>query len=423
MQALLLAAGKSGRFFPYNTNHKCAISLLGDPIIVHTIRAVKRAGINDIVLVVSPNSIFPELLGNGKKYGVKIKYAVQEEATGMGDAILAAEKELTDDFFLLNSYHVDFPELKAELDKKRGTNKNIVLLVKEQEDVSSYGVISYEKDNVTGLVEKPKIGSEPSKLVVKGVYFIPVDFLKDLKNAKKHHDSLEITIDEYAKMGRVKFVKTERALVTLKYPWDLLTFKDFLLKRITRKISKSANISKDSIIDGAVVVGEGATVSERATIKGPAYIGKNSFVGSNTLLRNGVVLEEKAVIGGFIEVKNVIIFTGAKTHSGVLEDSIIGENSRLGAGFTSANVRLDRKNVSVDILGKKVDSGLRDLGVIMGERVMLGARITTMPGTIIGNNVNIGPGTTVMENIDSNTTYYTEFKKIIKKVKPAQTKK
>ncbi|HVZ66798.1 MAG TPA: sugar phosphate nucleotidyltransferase [Patescibacteria group bacterium] len=423
MQALLLAAGKSSRFFPFNAKHKCAISLLGDPIIVHTVRAVKRAGINDIVIVVSPHSDFQEILGNGKKYGVKINYVVQKEATGMGDAILSAASSLTSDFFLLNSYHVDFPELKEELDKKRGTNKNVVLLTKEQEDVSSYGVISFEGDNVTGLVEKPKKGMEPSKLVVKGVYFLPLDFIRELKKTKKHHDNLEIAIDKYAKEGKVKFVKTQRALVTLKYPWDLLTFKDFLLSKVTKSISKKASVSKDALITGNVVIEEGAVVSERATIKGPAYIGKNAYIGSNTLIRNGTVLEERGVIGGFIEVKNTIIFEGAKTHSGVLEDSIIGKNSRLGAGFTSANVRLDRKNITPNIFGEKIDSGFRDLGVIMGDSVMLGARVTTMPGVIIGNNVNIGPSTTVMENLDSDITFYTEFKKVIKKAKSAPIKK
>src|SRR3989344_4737685 len=195
MQAVLLAAGQSSRFFPYNSQHKCAISLLGEPIIIHTIRAVKKAGITDVVIVVSPNNVFENMLGNGKKYGVKIRYAIQKEPKGMGDAVLTALKYIDSDFFLLNSYRVDFLELKDKIDVVRGTNKHVILMAEEVEDVTSYGILAVDHDVVTGLIEKPKKEEAPSNLKVSGVYFLNQDFIKELKATKEHHDRLEIALD------------------------------------------------------------------------------------------------------------------------------------------------------------------------------------------------------------------------------------
>jgi hypothetical protein len=52
----------------------------------------------------------------------------------------------------------------------------------------------------------------------------------------------------------------------------------------------------------------------------------------------------------------------------------------------------------------------------MGDRNKIGIRVTTMPGVIIGNNVIVGPSTTVLKNIQDNTTYYTKFREIVQSI-------
>jgi len=108
MQAVLLAAGQSSRFFPYNNKHKCLVKIAGESIAVHTVRAVKRSGITDIIFITGDHNDFKDVLGNGKKLGVKIRYVVQKEATGAGDALLLASDLINSDFFLINSKPVDF---------------------------------------------------------------------------------------------------------------------------------------------------------------------------------------------------------------------------------------------------------------------------------------------------------------------------
>lgn len=413
--AVLLAAGISSRFFPFNDKHKVLVKIAGSEIIVHTIQAVKRTGIDNLIIVVPNGKDFQEILGDGSKFGVKITYVIQKKAEGMGDAVLLASKYLKSNFFLINSNHVEFEDLKKEIDTKR-SGKGIVIIGRKSEG-KHYGALKVKGDKVLEVIEKPQSSEGFSDLKVVGVYLLDLGFVEVLKKVKPEHYSFETALNEYAKKGMVKIVKTKHEVLSLKYPWDLLNVKTYILSKLKKSISSKATVSEHAIIEGDVVIEDGASILENATIKGPCYIGEDAFVGSNSLIRNNTSVEAGSVVGGYMEVKNSLIMSNSKTHSGHLEDSIVGKNSRLGALFTTANVRLDRENVAGIIKGEKVDTGLHELGAIIGSNTHIGARVSTMPGIIVGNNVNIGPSTTVMKNVDSDILYYTDFNEIIKKKK------
>jgi bifunctional UDP-N-acetylglucosamine pyrophosphorylase/glucosamine-1-phosphate N-acetyltransferase len=79
-------------------------------------------------------------------------------------------------------------------------------------------------------------------------------------------------------------------------------------------------------------------------------------------------------------------------HQNYVGDSIIGQDCNLGAGTKIANLRLDKKNIVVTLNGNRQDTKRRKLGVIMGDNVQTGINSSIDVGTIIGNNVFIGPG-------------------------------
>ena len=415
MQAVLLAAGQSTRFFPLNLKHKCLVKIAGEPIISHTVRSVKRAGITDVIIVTDKTYDFQEVLSNGKKFWVKIRYVIQEKPTGAGDALLIASQYLTSDFFLINSNHVEFEELKKAIDAKRKTNKDPILLGIPGSSDRKFGALKLNSDRVLEISEKPKSTRGFSNLRIVGVYFLNQDFISTLRKVPRAHYSLENALDKYAKEKRVLLAVANHEILSLKYPWDLLNIKNYILKKQARSISKKASIAKSAQIDGNVVIEEGVKILDNAVIKGPCYIGRNVFIGSNTLIRNESDIEEDSVIGAYMEVKNSLICENSKTHSGFIGDSIVGSNARIGALFGTANVRLDRENIRTLVKNEKIDSGLRSLGVVIGENVVIGERVSTMPGVIIGNSTKIGPSTTVMKNVESNTTYYTKFEEFIEK--------
>src|SRR3989344_1882103 len=170
MQAVILAAGQSRRFYPYNYfSHKSLIKVLGKPIIVHTIESIKKSGIKDVILIVSKDAEIKKILGNGEALGVSIQYVVQKEPTGAGNGLLLGEKLIKGDFFLLNVSHVDFLEYKGIMLAKKNKDDMAILLAGKEENLQKYGVLRVDKDRAVDLIEKPKKGEEPSNLRLIGI--------------------------------------------------------------------------------------------------------------------------------------------------------------------------------------------------------------------------------------------------------------
>ncbi|HEX8965054.1 MAG TPA: NDP-sugar synthase [Patescibacteria group bacterium] len=413
MQVVLLAAGNSSRFVPFNKGlaHKSLITIMGKTLLEHTLLSVKQAGITDVILVVNKEEAFKKHIGNGEALGIKITYVVLEEALGMGAALLKAEQYLQDSFFLMSAYHLEFNEFAKDMlsMQKKG---NVVLLGKKDAHFTIYGFMQLSGEKVTSVVEKPET-EIPHAVRIIGIYLLNKQFVQFLKTVPQEHYNFEKALDEFAKQQDVLAFETTKTTITLKYGWDLLTIKNYLLSHLTSYTSDKAQIAKSAKITGNVYIEDGAKIMEDVTIKGPAYIGKNAFVGNNSVLRNGVILEEDAVAGSYLELKNVFMMQNATTHTGVIEDSVIGKNCKIAAGIITANVRLDRKEILATVKGEKINSGLTAFGIILGDNSQLGIRVSTMPGIVIGNNVLVGPNTTVMKNVEDNTKYFTKFQAVV----------
>jgi bifunctional UDP-N-acetylglucosamine pyrophosphorylase/glucosamine-1-phosphate N-acetyltransferase len=250
-------------------------------------------------------------------------------------------------------------------------------------------------------------------LGVIGIYLLNKLFIENLKQTPKDHYSFEKSISSFAKKADIRFTVTALENVSLKYPWEILSLKDHLLKNLKKYTARSARIASSAQIFGEVYVDEGAKIMENATVKGPCYIGKNAYVGNNAILRQGVDLEENSVIGANMEFKNTLMMENSKVHSGFIGDSVIGKNCRIGAGFNTANVRLDRMSVKVTVKNEKIDTGLKSLGVLVGDGSVIGIKSSSMPGKIIGKRVAVGSNTCVSKNIADDSKYYAKFQEII----------
>lgn len=413
MQAIILSAGHSSRCIPFK--NKSLIKLRGKTLIEHTVYSLINSGIKDIIIVINKDNGIKEALGkNGKIKAFNIKYVEQPGALGMGDALLRTEKYLKNDFFVLSPYHFDFPEFKKLMEKKK-RERNIVLLAKKGDILDRYGSIKTDGDKVIDIIEKPKKGEALSNLRIIGIYLLNKNFIDTLKITPSKHYQFEEAISKFAKKEDASFVLTNKETVSLKYSWDILCTKNYMLKNTKRYISKKAKISKTAQILGNVYIEDGVKIMDKTLIKGPCYLGKNSFIGDSAVLRDGVDLGENSVIGAFAEVKDSIVMQDSKVHSGFIGDSIIGKNCRIGAQFCTANKRIDRDTVKVKIKDKKVDTGLKSLGALIGNNVHIGIKSSTMPGIIIENDSIVGPSTTVLNNIPSGTKYYTKFQEIVVK--------
>ncbi len=155
MQAVILAAGESSRFYPFNGIHKTMVSLLGKPILAHTIDGLKNAGIKELIIVTRDDGVVKDYFSDGKKFGVNIDYVVQKESTGMGDALLLVKEHIKGDFILLGGNHINSNVLVNRLiDNKKDVDG--VVLVNQRLNTWEYGVIKLTGQRVLQVVEKPK---------------------------------------------------------------------------------------------------------------------------------------------------------------------------------------------------------------------------------------------------------------------------
>ena len=143
-----------------------------------------------------------------------------------------------------------------------------------------------------------------------------------------------------------------------------------------------------------VFIGEGTVVEDGAMIKGPAIIGRNCEIRHNAYLRENVIIGDGCVIGNSCELKNSLLFNRATApHFNYIGDSILGYKAHTGAGVILSNVKSLPGNVTVEAGGRRIDTGLRKFGALMGDGAEVGCNSVLNPGSIIGRGAVIYPGT------------------------------
>ena len=173
-----------------------------------------------------------------------------------------------------------------------------------------------------------------------------------------------------------------------RYPWELLSqIGGFILElgsRLPRDrftevkehvwIAKSANVYPTACINGPAIIDEEAEIRHCAFIRGNAIVGAGAVVGNST------------------ELKNVILFNKVQVpHYNYVGDSILGFKAHMGAGSITSNVKSDKTLVVVKNGEKKVETGLKKFGAMLGDHVEVGCNSVLNPGTVIGRNSNIYP--------------------------------
>jgi bifunctional UDP-N-acetylglucosamine pyrophosphorylase/glucosamine-1-phosphate N-acetyltransferase len=418
-QAVILAAGESSRFWPLNQRHKSLIKIMGRPLIWYTIENLKRAGLKEIIIVQGEKKDVEEELKNYKFPSLKIKYLIQKEPRGMGNALWQARNLVKGPFFVLIAEEgIDCEKIiKILWRKSKNSRAKVILTGQKTENPQLFGIVKLKGDKVIKIVEKPKRGKEPSNIKVIGIYLLEPRFFEIYEKIKKHMYDFEDALSEYMRKYEVKLALIEKpekeAPFFLKYPWHLFNLRKYLFDNfLESKIEKSAKISKNVIIQGKVYIGKKTKIFEGAVIKGPCYIGENCIIGNNSLIREYADLENNVMIGAFCEVARSIFQEGSTTHSGYFGDSIVGKNTKIGAGTITSNVRLDRGEIFPEVKGEKIKTGLKSFGTVIGENALIGTKVNIMPGKFIGSNCIIGPNSLIKENIEDDAHFFTEFKKV-----------
>ncbi len=389
MKAVILAAGEGKRMHPLTfTRPKVMLPIANRPIVEHLLIELKRAGIDDFIFIVGYHGeTIREHFGQGDRWGVNIEYAYQRKQLGTAHALKLIERFVDGKFLLANGdILVRVPDIQKVL-----AGDNITLSLIEKEDTRGLGVVRVDGDRIAGIYEK--VADAPSKLANTGVYLLTKDIFPAIERTRQSPrgefeltDSLQYLIDE----GKApSWVKLDHWL-DVSYPWDLLATNEVLVSGTDPEVL--GTVEDNVTIKGQLAVGAGTVIRANSYIVGPVMIGDNCEIGPNCYIRAHTAIGDNCHIGNAVEIKNSIVMRNSSVpHHSYVGDSIIGERCNLGAGTMVANLRLDKKNVTI----ANIDTGRRKLGAIIGDGVQTGINASINVGAMIGDHSFIGPGVTV----------------------------
>ena len=401
MKAVILAAGEGTRMRPLTANlPKPLLPVAGKPFLRHTLDAVRGAGVTEAAILIGwQGHRIRESFGSGQSVGISIAYEEQTERLGTAHAIGCMRNHVDGPFLSVNGDLVVSVEALAAMIAHHGKVRGLVMALAEVSDPHPFGVVEVEDGKVVGLEEKPL--RPKSNLINAGIYIFDPDIFALIdKTPKSPRGEYEITDTIRTLMASqdVYGFRLPDEWIDVGRPWDLLRANAALLARI--KGANHGEVEAGSTLVGEIQVDEGARVRRGSYIEGPAIVGPGAEIGPNSFIRPSTSIGPMAKVGAACEVKNSILMASTHVpHQNYVGDSILGERCNLGAGTKVANLRLDEALIKVVWRGVQVDTGLRKLGVIMGDDVKVGINASIDAGTIVGEGSFIGPGAHARGNI------------------------
>ena len=395
MKVLFLCGGTGKRMFPI-TEDKFLLKFLGKTLLEHQVEMAKEAGLTEFVIVGNSQNIAAIKGLTGNIAGIKVEFAIQEQPSGIANALESASKFLDGEIIIVNPNDVfERSAYTALLEAHRTNSASSYILGYEVNDYFPGGyLVVGEQGELKGVVEKPERGQEPSNLVnvLIHLHTEPKKLLEYVARVETGRDDVyECALDAAARdTRRIKVVPYDGSWNTIKYPWHIFTVVRQFLDRSSGHISPSASISERAVIEGKVIIDENVRVFENAVLRGPVYIGPNSVIGTNSLVRGYSHIGSDCIVGFSTEVKGSYVGDRCWFHINYIGDCIIGEGCTFGANTMFANWRFDEKNISVRIEGKLIDSGLDKFGAVVGNNCKTGINVSIMPGVKIGPDSVVG---------------------------------
>ena len=218
-KGIILAGGSGTRLSPLTKAvNKQLLPIYDKPLIFYPLSILMLANIRDILIIVNPTQIesFKNLLGDGRRYGIKIQYKIQNKPKGLPEAFIIGKNFMKKDnvALILGDNFFYGQSLTSKLEKSLVHKSGARIFLKKVKKPENYGVAKIKKNQIEKILEKPK--KFISDYAITGLYFFDhnvYNYAKTLRTSKR--GELEITdlLNIYKKNKKLKFEYIGRGAV------------------------------------------------------------------------------------------------------------------------------------------------------------------------------------------------------------------
>ena len=428
LEIVILAAGQGTRM--RSALPKVLHPVAGNSMLGHVIHSARQLDPQRIHVVIGHGAdVVRERLAADD-----LNFVLQDKQLGTGHATAQAVPFISADTVLI--LYGDVPLIEVETLQR--LLKHVVpgqmgLLTVELEDPTGYGRIVRGADGKVAAIVEHKDASEAQRAITEGntgILAVPANRLADWmsrlsnNNAQGEYyltdviemavnDGLVVATEQPHDPMEVQGANDRKQLSELERHYQLRAGRRLMAQGVTLRdparfdVRGEVTVGRDVLIDVNVIL-EGNVVIEDDVVIGPncvikdstlrkgvvikanshiegAVLGEGSDAGPFARLRPGTILEARAHVGNFVELKNARMGEGAKAgHLTYLGDAEIGARTNIGAGTITCNY-----------------DGANKWKTVLGEDVFIGSNNSLVAPVDISSGATTAAGSTITQNVDN----------------------
>jgi len=293
--AILLVGGFGTRLQPLTfKTPKPMLSVAGIPFTQHQIIKARDAGIKEIVLATSYLAeIFEPYFGDGSRFGINVRYAVEEVALGTGGAIGNAAKMLQEEgpVVIFNGDVLSSHDLKGQINFHAENEADISLYLTEVADARAYGAVEMSGVAITSFNEKME--KPPTNIINAGCYIFNREMISTIPEGEV------ISVERQTFPGALAVGKKLYGFVDRSYWLDIGTPAALLKATSDLIFGEASSVAFDELLASGAYEKKGtALIGSTAKIASSAVVGDGSFIGQGVSLGEGSKISQSVIGDG-----------------------------------------------------------------------------------------------------------------------------